>query len=72
MAQIALVADVVAGIETHQAWKQPPVRLGLGVAFAGLYAMQFFDHHSLGMLALLAVFAIVLTLAAVLWLWATR
>src|SRR5581483_10167493 len=31
-AQVALVADVVAGIETHQAREQPPIGFGLDVA----------------------------------------
>src|SRR5580704_4528705 len=31
-ADVAFVADIVAGIETHEAWKQAPVRLGLGLA----------------------------------------
>src|ERR1700728_2952332 len=31
-AQVALVTDIVAWIETYQAWKQPPVRLGFDVA----------------------------------------
>jgi hypothetical protein len=31
-ADVAFVADIVAGIETHQARKQAPVRLGLGLA----------------------------------------
>src|SRR5580704_9638500 len=31
-ADVAFVADIVAGIETHEAGKQAPVRLGLGLA----------------------------------------
>ena len=60
-AQVALVADIIARIEAHQAWKQPPVRLGLDLATEITLARQpllqavqrleqFFDGAVVGLL----------------------
>jgi uncharacterized membrane protein len=45
------------------------VRLGVAVAFAALYALQFFERAPVGTLALYAVMALALTLATVWWGW---